>query len=111
MRRYLIGLTALFALVASGCGGKDVGGDLYNLDHYGNVQPHKIQFQGITWGVLDKPEEGRMLVVPLDSAQFEQYDAAAREYFELSKRKCTVISKKLASRTDFSVEFLYSCES
>ncbi len=115
MRKYLIGLAALIALACSGCS-KDVGGDLYNLEHYGNVQPQKFQFQGITWGVLDKPEEGRMIVVslaahlPLTDAKTKQTGDAAHEYLGRSKRDCTVHSVRLASRTDGSYEFYYSCK-
>ncbi len=116
MRKYLIGLAALIALACSGCGvSKDLGGDLYNLEHYGNVQPQKFQFQGITWGVLDKPEEERMTVVSLGAfwpgpARQKQTEEAAHEYLERSKRDCTVTSKRLASRSDGSFEFYYSCK-
>ena len=110
MHKCLIGMAILFALAFTGCGSKDIGGDLSNLNQYGNVQPQKIQFKGVTWGILDKPEEERMLVVPLGDAPFEQYDGAAREFFERSKRECTVTRKRLASSTDFSFEFFYSCK-
>ena len=115
MRRHLGYMVMLFAVACAGCGGKDTSGDLYNLTHYGNVQPQKIQFQGITWGILDKPEEGRMIVVslgahsPLTDEKVEQTEGAAQSYLERSNRDCTVTARKLASATDNSFEFFYSC--
>ncbi len=114
MRKYLIGLAALIALACSGCV-YPIRDALYALEHYGNVQPQKFQFQGITWGVLDKPEEERMIVVSLGAfwpgpARQKQTEEAAHEYLERSKRDCTVHSVRLASYSDGSYEFYYSCK-
>lgn len=65
MGNSLRGAVLLATLACVGCGSKDVGGDLYNLNNYGNVTPQRFEFQGNTWGVLDKPEEDRMPVVSL----------------------------------------------
>ncbi len=115
MRRCPIGIVVLFTLACYGCGSKDLGGDLKLLIQYGNVQPQKIQFEGITWGIVDKPDEERMIVVSLGAyspgaAREKQTEGAAHEYLERSKRDCTILSKKLASSTDFSFEFYYSCK-
>ena len=116
MRRCLIGIVVLFTLACNGCaGGKDLEGDLNTLNQYGNVQPQKIQFEGITWGIFDKPDEERMIVVSLGAywpgaARAKQTEGAAHEYLERSKHDCTILSKKLASSTDFSFEFYYSCK-
>ena len=116
MRRCPIGIVVLFTLACYGCGvSKDLGGDLNLLTQYGNVQPQKIQFEGITWGIFDKPDEERMIVVSLGAywpgaARAKQTEGAAHEYLERSKRDCAILSQTLASHTDWSFEFYYSCK-
>ena len=101
-------MTALFALASNGCS-SDVCGDWYVLKHYGNVQPRTIEFQGIGYAILDKPEERRILMAPLGDASLEQYEPAARDYLARSRGECTIESRGLASGTDQTYEFFYSC--
>jgi len=63
-RLYFNGLVVLLALASSGCGSEDIEGDWSNLTNYGDVQPQKIQFKEVTWGIVDRTEEERMLMVP-----------------------------------------------
>ena len=78
-------------------------------DNYRDVQPQTIQSQGTTWGILDKPEEGRMLVVPGRTGSIEQYEAAAEDYFEQVGRVCTIRSGGLKRDHD-NVELFYLCK-
>ena len=95
---------------------KDVTGDLHVLQSYGDISPQKLQFDGITWGVLDKPKENRMIVVSLGAWHgvteelVKQTDGAARAYFRHVKRDCSIDSRQLASGTDGSIEYFYSCK-
>lgn len=68
-------IAVLVALACSGCGvSKGWQGDYHVGNDYGDVQPQQLQFQGITWGVLDIPDDkfqdspvptGQMVVVSL----------------------------------------------
>ena len=125
MRKYPIAMATLIALACSGCGSsKDWEGDYHVLTNYGNVPPQKFQFQGTTWGILDKPDDrfpdspvltGQMIVVSLGAywpgpERWKQTEAAAHGYLERSKGDCTILSSMLASSTDYSLEFYYSCK-
>jgi len=115
MRNGLYGIVVLYALMTSGCS-KDLEGDLYNLQNYGDIHPQKIQFDGVTWEILDKPTEVRMIVVSLGAwhgvteALVEQTDGAARTYFRHANRHCSIDSRQLASGADGSIEYFYSCK-
>ncbi len=115
MRICLFGIIVLSALMFNGCS-KDIEGDLHILRNYGDIHPQKIQFQGITWGILDKSTEGRMIVVSLGAwhgvteALIEQTDGAARKYLQHSERDCAIDNRQLASGTDGSIEYFYSCK-
>ncbi len=52
----------LLGIVLAGSGCITNTGGWYGLKHYGDVQPQKVESQGNTFGILDKPEEGRMVV-------------------------------------------------
>ena len=115
MRVAIFGIIALCVLMSAGCS-KDVQGDLYITQNYGNVQPQRIQFNGTDWGVLDKPEEGRMIVVGLGAWHgvteelLNNANGAARTFLQRSERDCAIDSRKLASGTDGSLEYFYSCK-
>ena len=105
----------LVALAFSGCGSKDVSGDWENFKNYGNVKPQKFEFNGNTWGVFDKPDERRMIVVSLGahgafgSKVIERTEEAARRYLSQTGRVCEIESRRLTSATDNSIEFVYMC--
>ena len=115
MRQKLSAIAILAALACAGCVSKDVSGDLDVLENYGNVKPLRFEFQGNTWGILDKPKEGRMLVVSLGAhgalgdQLFERTEAAVHGYLSQTSRVCEIGSKRLMSATDLSVEFVYVC--
>jgi len=101
-------------LICSGCA-KDLVGDLYILDNYGDIVPQKLRFEGVAFVILDRPGDGRMIAATLGqwrgvTAEYvEQATGAARRYLEQSGRACTINSTRLASATDGSIELFYSC--
>jgi hypothetical protein len=104
-------------LVGAGCGSKDLPGGWYSSIFYVDVGPRKMEFEGITWEILDKADVGRMIVAPISAhstptdAGIKQTEGAAREYLVRSYRKCEITSAKPRSSTDSSFEFRYSCKS
>ncbi len=101
----------LLGIVLAGSGCITNTGGWYGLKHYGDVQPQKVESQGNTFGILDKPEEGRMVVTDtinrFKKLPLSQFELAAQAYFERSNRRCTIESAEYIST--LSLEFFYSC--
>ena len=111
INKHLLTLVVASVLTLAGCS-KDLAGDLHVLEHYGDVIPQKFQFEGETFGVLDRPEQERMIVVSLgpwwgvSEELMARTNAAAEEYLQDSQRICTVDSMRLASSTDGELRVL-----
>jgi len=114
MKNHFHIIVLLLVLICNGCA-KDLESDLLILTRYGDIVPQKIQFEGVTFVILDKPGDGRMIVATLGQwwgvteEYVEQTAGAARKYFKQSERECTINSRRLASATDGSIEYFYSC--
>ena len=114
MRSALSVVTVVIAVLSNGCS-KDLEGDLDVLRNYGDVVPRKLQHEGETYGVLDRPDEGRMIAVSLgpwwgvNQKLIEQTTGAAERYLHDTARDCKIDRMRLASGTDGSMEFFYSC--
>ncbi len=100
----------LLGIVLAGSGCITNTGGWYGLKHYGDVQPQKVESQGNTFGILDKPEEGRMMVAWLGKSRHvpaSQFELAAQAYFERSNRRCRIESVNWVGSS--LVELVYSC--
>lgn len=111
------------AFLLSACGG--VG---YALENYTGVQVERIEANGETWRILDKPEEGRLMITPsigraaaVGAAQgatfglsdggrdtFQEFRAAAATYLGNGEARCTITNGALVVSPQY--EFFYVCD-
>lgn len=112
-----------YAFLLSACGG--VG---YTLENYTGVQVQRIQANGETWRIFDKPGEGRLMITPsigraasVGAAQgatlglsdggrdtVQEFQAAAQAYLENRDGSCTITNGALVVSPQY--EFFYVCE-
>ena len=87
--------------------------DWYIREDYRDVQPQEIELQGNTFGIFDKPGEGRLVVTDtinrFEKLPLNQFELAAQVYFERSNRRCTIESAKYLRQPTLTFEFFYSC--
>ncbi len=96
-------------LAGSGCNNMD----WYTWENYRDVQPQEVKLQGNTFGIFDKPGEGRMVVTDtinrFEKLPLSQFELAAQAYFERSNRRCTIESAKHLNQPTLSFELFYFC--
>ena len=101
----------IMAIVALVLGGGTCNPDAYSiyvLNNYGSVRGQMIDIDDDSFAVLDKPEEGRLLVA--HSANFyplDQWKHVAETFLERSGRSCTITQSKVV--TPRQIEFYYAC--
>lgn len=117
MRRWHVPMLVA-AFVLAGCGGIE-----YISQHYSDVSPQDVAMPDDTYGVSDKPAEGRMLVQSSIGTGVAQgigaglfsadplpkpfFQAAAERFLAQTGRKCRITDGYTLAMTSW--EFRYVC--
>ena len=81
---------------------------LYVLENYGSVEGEMVDVGGDSFAVLDKPDEGRLLVAHMENVYaLEQWQHVADTYLGQSQRDCTITRSRAV--TPRQIEFYYTC--
>lgn len=119
-RKFLV-LASVFTL--SACSGAG-----YAIENYSGVDVQRIQVNGESWRIFDKPNENRLMITPslgraasvgaVQGATFgisdggkdtmAEFEAAADAYVQSRKSKCRVTKGALVINPQY--EFFYECD-
>ena len=81
---------------------------LYVLDHYGSIQGQMVDVDGGSFALLDKPEEGRLLVAHIENyLSLDQWRHVAEVFLKRSGRACAISRSNTV--TPRQIEFYYTC--
>lgn len=99
---------AILMLCGVGCIPNPDAYNMYVVEHYGSVQGERVEVDGETFAVLNKPEEGRLLVA--HASKFYPIDYwrhVATTYLDRSGQACVIDrSQEITPR---QIEFFYTC--
>lgn len=119
-RKFLIFVSLLMVSACSGMG--------YAIENYSGVDVQRIQVNGESWRIFDKPNEDRLMITPsigraasagaVQGATFgisdggkdtmTEFEAAANAYIKSRNSKCEVSKGALVINTQY--EFFYECD-
>jgi hypothetical protein len=113
-------IVLLLSLLLSGCAGMDA------VNQYEGIDPPHFQYNGATWRIFDKPNEGKLMITPtIGEAMTEglwrgltlgaidtdmpksTYQAAVEGWLTYTHRKCVVMDGYKLIRPQW--EFKYRC--
>ena len=101
----------IMAIVALVLGGGTCNPDAYSiyvLNNYGSVRGQMIDIDDDSFAVLDKPEEGRMLVAHASKFYpMDRWRQVAATYLERTGRSCELAQSSVISPRQ--IEVYYAC--
>ena len=81
---------------------------IYVLENYGSVHGQMVNVGDDSFAVLDKPEEGRMLIAHASNFYpMDQWRQTAATYLERTGRSCKIAQTSIV--TPRQIEVYYAC--